>query len=615
MQPTQLDPAVVNLTKAIRQTESGGNFQAKGASGEYGAYQFTPDTWNGKASKYGVNVPLNQATPEQQNEVAYKQIAEWKNQGYNVGQIASMWNAGPGKPNAYLEGNAGINKYGVSYDTAAYATKVATAYQGFKGQTPQNNSVTPEASTDTQDQSPSVGGFLNNAVSSVGNLLGGLGNAVMHPLDTVKNLGETALGGIEKLTSPDPTDNTQKFDNVATYFKNRYGGDSLSEIAGHIGNTFYTDPAGAALDLSTLLDGVGGIVEGAGKVGALDAGRAAELSKAADFISSAKGIIQSGTPEATQALMEPSTLSKVGAGLKTAAAYTNPLAPITKTVEAAANGISKLTDALPRRIINNLLPQLKTAGLKDYAIDNLKVGSVDKMLQTSQEALDNYDSQINTILKHPDNAGLSIVGSDIGSKTLSQFPNSEYTPESIFAKVKSQVPGSAKLVTKLQDGSLSLDEANTLRKAVDSASYKLTIDSPEVKAGKEVLNKFGNSLRDRVQTLAPETKPIFDGYAKEINLKKALVKLSQKSEKKGLVSTKELLEAIGAQGAAGPVVGAATLVGSKILDSTATKVATAKALNIAKIPIKAAAKGITKVAPFAKEAAIAGRISNISNQK
>lgn len=614
MQPTQLDPSIVNLTKAIRQTESGGNFQAKGASGEYGAYQFTPDTWNAKSTKYGVNVPLNQATPEQQNEVAYKQISDWKSQGYNVGQIASMWNAGEGKPNAYLDGNSGINKYGVSYDTAAYAKKVATAYQQFKGQTPQNNQTTPPPTADTQDQSPSVGGFLSNTVSSFGNLLGGLGNAVMHPIDTVQNLGQTALGGIEKLTSPDPTDNTQKFDNVATYFKNRYGGDSFSEIAGHIGNTFYTDPAGAALDLSTLLDGVGGIVEGAGKIGALDAGRAAELSKAADFISSAKGIIQGGTPEATKALMEPSTLSKVGAGLKTAAAYTNPLAPVSKAVESVANTVSKLSDALPRRIINNLLPQLKTTGLKDYAIDNLKVGSVDKMLQTSQEALDNYDSQINTILKHPDNAGIEVVGNDIVKKTLSQFPNSEYTPESILAKVKSQVPASAKLVTKLQDGSLSLDEANTLRSAIDKVTYKTAIDSPEVKAGKEVAEAFGHSLRDAVKTSAPETVPIFNGYAKEINLKKALVKLAQKSEKKGFITMKELLESYGAGNLGGPVAAVTTLATSKLIDTPAAKVLMAKTLSKAAIPIKAIGRSVTKISPIAKEITQANRVSNASQK-
>lgn len=139
---SSLDPEAKNLAIAIRQTESGGNFQAKGKSGEYGAYQFTEPTWNTYAKKHGVNVPLTQATPEQQNEVAYKQIKEWKDQGMNVGQIASMWNSG--KSDAYLDTDyKGVNKKGVNYDVPAYAKSVATAYQTLKNggqvQTDPNN--------------------------------------------------------------------------------------------------------------------------------------------------------------------------------------------------------------------------------------------------------------------------------------------------------------------------------------------------------------------------------------------------------------------------------------------------------------------------------------------
>jgi hypothetical protein len=128
----QLDPQAVNLAKAIRQTESQGNFQAKGKSGEYGAYQYLPETWNSRATKYGVNVPLEQATPEQQNEVTYKWIKEKKDQGYNVGQIASMHNAGEGRPDAYKTGLSGVNASGVKYDVKGYTDKVANEYQKLK---------------------------------------------------------------------------------------------------------------------------------------------------------------------------------------------------------------------------------------------------------------------------------------------------------------------------------------------------------------------------------------------------------------------------------------------------------------------------------------------------
>lgn len=160
-----LDPQVVALTKAIRKVESGGNFGARGGSGEFGGYQYTPDTWAGVAPKYGINVSLEQATPQQQNEVTYKRIKEWKDKGHNVGQIASMWNAGEGRPNAYKENWRGVNSYGVVYDTPAYAKKVAQAYQSMKPQTVQAATTTPEPA---QEKEPfSVGKLAKEIVSPV----------------------------------------------------------------------------------------------------------------------------------------------------------------------------------------------------------------------------------------------------------------------------------------------------------------------------------------------------------------------------------------------------------------------------------------------------------------
>lgn len=192
--PTEtLDPEAVNLAKAIRQTESGGNFTAKGKSGEYGAYQFTEPTWNATAAKYGVNVPLAQATPEQQNEVAYKQVKEWKDQGNNVGQIASMWNAGEAHKDAYLDTSyQGVNKAGAQYNVPAYAKSVATAYQTLKsgGQVsadPQN----PSSTANTQNApNPPEKSFLEQAGGDIGSSLQGTANAI----------SDTAQGKINPLS-------------------------------------------------------------------------------------------------------------------------------------------------------------------------------------------------------------------------------------------------------------------------------------------------------------------------------------------------------------------------------------------------------------------------------
>lgn len=144
-----LDPQAVNLAKAIRQTESGGDFTAKGKSGEYGAYQWEPATWSAESSSAGVNVPLDQSTPEQQNEVAYKQIEKYKSEGYNAGQIASLWNSGDADAYTgyFSDGSpsVGTNKDGVAYDVPSYVNKVTSAYQQLKSQsTPTNTQTTPQ---------------------------------------------------------------------------------------------------------------------------------------------------------------------------------------------------------------------------------------------------------------------------------------------------------------------------------------------------------------------------------------------------------------------------------------------------------------------------------------
>jgi hypothetical protein len=169
-----LDKDVVNLTKAIRQVESGGKFDARSKDGSYGAYQFIKPTWDATAKKYGVNAEWEKATPQQQNEVAYKQIKEWKDKGYNVGQIASMWNAGAGRPNAYKEGLSGTNKDGVAYNVSKYAEKVATNYQKIKGATMEVPPATQQPTEQPEDKSllRKAGDFFTSSTQKFGKTIG-----------------------------------------------------------------------------------------------------------------------------------------------------------------------------------------------------------------------------------------------------------------------------------------------------------------------------------------------------------------------------------------------------------------------------------------------------------
>jgi hypothetical protein len=191
----ELDPQVKALATAIKKQESGGSkdpYNAKGASGEHGAYQFMPDTWKSWAGTHlgDANAPM---TIENQNKVAYNQIKSWKNKGYNPAQIAAAWNAGEGS----LKGdkwktNVGTNNLGVKYDTPTYVKNVSQYYKE-KSQSQPNSSpinygeMTP-AGSDTKQPLPieiakqaitsavelptSIGGGVMNAIRAGGRTVG-----------------------------------------------------------------------------------------------------------------------------------------------------------------------------------------------------------------------------------------------------------------------------------------------------------------------------------------------------------------------------------------------------------------------------------------------------------
>lgn len=184
----QLDPSIVNLAKAIGKTESGGNYDAVGKSGEYGAYQFRPDTWKSWAQTHlgDANAPM---TRENQDKVVYKQIESWGKQGYKPSQIASLWNSG--KPN--WEGNVGINSYGVKYDTPQYVKSVGSVYEQLQTGN-QNPVITPNASSVLPEEG--LKSELKHRFSDAGTALGDTASGKINPISGVLQTVGAVAGGV-----------------------------------------------------------------------------------------------------------------------------------------------------------------------------------------------------------------------------------------------------------------------------------------------------------------------------------------------------------------------------------------------------------------------------------
>jgi hypothetical protein len=205
MQDT-LDPTIKNLASAIKKQESGTTsdpYNAKGASGEHGAYQFMPKTWKAWAGAHlgDPNAPM---TTENQNKVAYQQIKSWKDKGYNPAQIAAAWNAGEGAvAGDKWKTNVGTNSMGVKYDTPSYVKNVSKYYQDFKGSQPQGDTQSKTLTKEGIDIS-GLGSVTAPEQSVVAPMVDSLTKPFVTLGGGVLNAATQAVGGQPQATYSNP---------------------------------------------------------------------------------------------------------------------------------------------------------------------------------------------------------------------------------------------------------------------------------------------------------------------------------------------------------------------------------------------------------------------------
>lgn len=115
-----------DITKTIAILETGGTLDCsqKGLSGERGCHQYLPSTWR----SYSIDVygSVVEQTPEAAEHVTLVKVQGWLDDGLTPRQIFLIWNQGhPGQC------KAGVNKYGVPYDSCAYADKALAKLREF----------------------------------------------------------------------------------------------------------------------------------------------------------------------------------------------------------------------------------------------------------------------------------------------------------------------------------------------------------------------------------------------------------------------------------------------------------------------------------------------------
>ena len=512
--PQALDPQAVNLAKAIRQSESGGNPTAQGKSGEYGAYQYTDGTWAVDSKAAGVNVPLEKSTLEQQNQVAYTKIKKLKDQGMNVGQIASVWNSG--NPNAYLDPSyKGVNKHGASYDVPAYVKSVATAYQTLKnggkvGADPNNPSSTANTTpTQTQPQGDSflkkvqnvlttifpgteqIGESLGTAASDIGQIFSG-----KNPFQN-----KTKIGGVQQ-----PGNNPESQVNIPKTIGGYLSAGSMV-AAPEVGGETALGRIGANAGLGAVAGGANALAQGGG-VGDV-----------------AKGGLLGGA---------------VGGALG-----------------GASELISKAANYLPYRLARTFLPGTSEETAQ-YAVQK-GLGTPSTMLAASDSSLSEIGNHIDSILNDPSVAGIKVTPQEIYQSIIDKYPNAGLTMENVGEQLKKMAPLQTGLVDKLESGGLTPKELNQLKSAIGQNTYKMRFDEPAVKAGKDIGNAAYASISDFLKNVlpsirsdAPDISPVFDEYTKELQLNGALQKAIRAGEKSRPFTLRDIVALMAGLGAGGP---------------------------------------------------------------
>lgn len=489
-QNIQLDQDAVNLAKAIRQQESGGDFNAIGKSGEYGAYQFTEPTWKAYAKKHlGQDIPLSQATPEQQNEVAYKQIKEWKDADYNPGEIASMWNAGEGRKSAYLEGNTGTNKYGVHYDTVAYAKAVAENYQKIKSEFLNTQQAPEEPKKD----------FLQKATDVITSIFPG--KQVGETLGTAFVAGKEALKG-----------NTDIAEQIASTAP------KPSQVLGDVAQGALM--VGSSLPAGVKSVGVFGKEIPAIKTATGTLGKLAQGTK----IGTATGITQ-GMKEGNTAT---DTLKK---GFEGAVGGS--------ILSGVGIGINKLTQVLPKWLI----PFKMSPEIAQYTLTK-KLGAPSRMLARSDNELETLGNKLGKTLSQSKYEGVTVPGRDIYSRIVSEMPDAQLTPDELISEITKVAKLKKGLVNKLfTPEGLSLPELQRLNSEIGNNTYKTVFDTPETKAGKKIGNAVYHAIGDAIRSIANEDKvnQIYDNMSKEYLLNNSIKRFVSKTGGRTAISLNDLI--------------------------------------------------------------------------
>lgn len=218
-----------------------------------------------------------------------------------------------------------------------------------------------------------------------------------------------------------------------------------------------------------------------------------------------------------------------GGGLKETALGAGEGAAIGGTLSGVSEALGTVTKSLPNWFVKQALPKLNPENAQ-YVLENTKLGTIKTLATQSKNSLANYENRIQTILSHPEFKSVSEDSKPILQKALDFFKgNSNYSTQDILTNARDIAPDVSGLIDKFEAGQADIQEINTIRRSLDSATKSVYTKLSRPPESKALGAALANGMRDFVQTNAPETVDIFTNYAKEIDLQRALTSADKKN--------------------------------------------------------------------------------------
>lgn len=211
-------------------------------------------------------------------------------------------------------------------------------------------SPTSEIPTERREWSDVLGSAVFSIPESGLNLLGGLGHAVMHPIQTAGTALDIAAGGLQNALPKPIVDFVNKFDfnpeaaKQAVLVANQVGGQYAKDYGSLEGfkNKLAADPVNVFADFSTLASGGGTAATKLASV--VRQAPAATLGVGMGaFGPTAARVAEAVAPVVSAPVTRPiaNALDITGRGLTKAGQYTNPLAPVMNAVGFAGQVAGK----------------------------------------------------------------------------------------------------------------------------------------------------------------------------------------------------------------------------------------------------------------------------------